>query len=662
MIKKILISHLIVIALSPLTVQSQEKPPLEMSVEELLNVEVTSVSKKAQTLNNSAAAVYVITQEDIKRIGARSIPEALRLAPGVDVAKISSNKWAVSIRGFNNRLANKLLVLIDGRNVYTRAFSGTYWGQQDVMLEDVERIEVIRGPGGTLWGANAVNGVINIITKQSQKTQGGLLATGGGTEELGFGALRYGFQLDPGTTGRVYVKGNARDENSLASGKDAGDNSEKVQGGFRIDSQYSDQDSYTIQGDAYYNWAKSEQAVPLVLNSANTVSIKDQEENFGGNFLMKHKHVFSPTSNYQIQAYYDFYQIKDIQRLENRHAIDLDFQHRFSLWDWHDFVWGARYRFRRDDFTFLPGFASIQPNHRRDQLVSGFVQDELTLIDDKLWLTLGSKFEHNDYSGFEYQPSIRALWAFLPRHRFWAAVSRAVRTPSRAEHDININAGIVNSTPKTVVSIHGYKNYRSERVISYEIGYRTTAITDVSIDLTAFYNHYWDLRSARALSRDLTHFPAYVEQPLIFVNEHKVNSYGVELATVWQMLPWWRWDMHYSFLKMDFSSQEALEEIGRSPEHRFLLRSALSPREDVDVDLVYRYVGKAVAIGVLNPSFISSYMTLDMRLAWRPEKNLELSVTGQNLLESRHQEYTNPAFVQPIEIDRGVYGKVIWRF
>ncbi len=641
-----------------MTLQGAEKLPADLSVEELLNVEVTSVSRKAQSLNNSAAAVFVITQDDIRRIGARSIPEALRLAPGVDVAKISSNKWAVSIRGFNNRLANKLLILIDGRNLYTRAFSGTYWGQQDVMLEDVEHIEVIRGPGATLWGANAVNGVINIITKKSQKNQKGLLAAGGGKQELGFGALRYGFKLDPQTTGRVYVKGNARNENSLANGKDAGDNSEKVQTGFRIDSQYSDQDSYSIQGDAYYNWAKIQQRVPVVNTTANTLNVNDQEENFGGNLLIKHKHVFSTTSNYQIQAYYDFYQIKDIERTENRHAIDVDFQHRFSLWDWHDFVWGARYRYRRDDFKVLQGFATIQPDNRNDQLVSGFVQDEMTLINNELWLTFGSKFEHNDYSGFEYQPSIRALWAFHPRHRLWAAVSRAVRTPSRAEQDLKLNAAVIESAPlKTVISINGNKDFNAEKVISYEIGYRTTAISNVPVDLTAFYNHYWDLRSARALTPVIT---TYAEQPLIFVNEHKVNSYGIELATVWQMLSWWRWDLQYSFLKMDFSSQEAMEEIGRSPEHRFLLRSALSPREDVD--LIYRYVDKAVAIGVLSPSKIAAYMTLDMRLAWRPEKNLELSLTGQNLLESRHQEYSNPAFVAPIEIDRGVYGKVIWRF
>jgi iron complex outermembrane receptor protein len=660
--KRIFVNFLVAMAMVSLTVQGEDKTPSELTVEELLNVEVTSVSKKAQALNDSAAAVFVITQEDIKRIGARSIPEALRLAPGVNVAKISANKWAVSIRGFNNRLANKLLVLVDGRNLYTRAFSGTYWGQQDVMLEDVERIEVIRGPGATLWGANAVNGVINIITKNTKETQGGLVAAGGGSEELGFGALRYGFQLDPHTTGRFYVKGNIRDENSLANGQDAGDNSEQVQTGFRVDSQFSSQDSYSIQGDAYYNWAKNTQEIPLVNETASLFIKKDQEESFGGNLLFKQKHVFSPTSNYQIQAYYDFYQLKDVQRTENRHAVDLDFQHRFSFWDRNDVVWGIRYRYRRDSFKLFKGLASIQPESRNDQLISGFIQDEITLIDNKLWLTLGSKFEHNDYSGFEYQPSIRALWVPFPRHRLWAAVSRAVRTPSRAEKDVKFNAAIINSIPKTVISVAGNNDFHSERVLSYEIGYRTTIIPNVSIDLTAFYNHYWDLRSAIALPLDFSHFPNYVEQPLTFVNEHKVNSYGIELATVWQMLPGWRWDFQYSFLKMDFSSQEALEEIGRSPEHRFLLRSAMSPHENIDVDLIYRYVDTAIAIGAVNPNRIASYMTLDIRLAWRPENNLEFSVTGQNLLESRHHEYSNPAFIKPMEIDRGVYGKVIWQF
>lgn len=645
-------------------VYANEKPASELSVEELLNVEVTTVSKKAQSLNDAAAAVFVITQDDIRRIGARSIPEALRLAPGVDVARINSHQWAVSIRGFNNRMSNKLLVLIDGRNLYTRAFSGTYWEQADVMMEDINRIEVIRGPGATLWGANAVNGVINIITKQADKTQGGLLAAGGGTEQTGFGALRYGGKINQSTAARAYIKGDVRDENSFKNDQDAGDSWQKMQTGFRLDSDYTSRDSVTVQGDAFYNWMRDNTMLPIIKNTRpQTLSLLDKSDSFGGNVLFRQKHIFSPTSSYQFQAYYDFYQIQDIQRQENRHAIDLDFQHRFSVLDRHDIVWGAHYRYRHDQFNFYPAFSHIRPDRRNDQLVSGFVQDEITLIENKLWLTLGSKFEHNDYSGFEFQPSVRALWAFHPKHRLWAAISRAVRTPSRAEHDLSLTAGITNAGGlPLVVRIEGNRGFGAEHVLSYEIGYRTTAIKHFSLDLTAFYNDYTRLRSARPLAPDLSNAPNYIVQPLVFVNEHRVHSYGLELATVWQPFSWWRWDAHYSWLKMEYSSREAMEEIGQSPQHRFFVRSALSPREDVDLDIIYRYVDRNIAIGVWRPVTIKDYMSLDIRTAWRIHKDLELSVVGQNLLQSHHQEYVNPAFIKPVEIDRGVYGKFTWRF
>ncbi len=644
------------------TVCANEKLASELSVEELLNVEVTTVSKKAQSLNDAAAAVFVISQDDIRRIGARSIPEALRLAPGVDVARINSHQWAVSIRGFNNRMSNKLLVLIDGRNLYTRAFSGTYWEQVDMVMEDIERIEVIRGPGATLWGANAVNGVINIITKQVDKTQGGLLTAGGGTEQIGFGGLRYGGKLNHFTAARAYIKGDVRDESSLKTGQDAGDNWQKIQTGFRLDSDYTPQDSITVQGDAFYNWMRDNMTLPIIKNTRPQIlALQDQANSFGGNVLFRQKHIFSPTSSYQFQAYYDFYQIKNIQRLENRHTIDFDFQHRFSVLDWHDIVWGAHYRFRHDQFNFYPGFAQIRPDQRNDQLVSGFVQDEITLIENELWLTLGSKFEHNDYSGFEVQPSARALWAFHYKHRLWAAISRAVRTPSRAEHDLSLTAGSVYVRGQPlVIRIEGNRDFGSEHVLSYEIGYRTTAIKHFSFDLTAFYNDYTRLRSARPLVH-LSNTQNYI-QPLIFVNEHSVQSYGLELATVWQPFPWWRWDAHYSWLKMDYSSQEAKEEIGQSPQHRFFVRSALSLHENVDLDIMYRYVDRSIAIGVWRPVTIKDYMSLDIRAAWRIQKDFELSVTGQNLLQSHHQEYINPAFIQPVEIDRGVYGKFTWRF
>jgi iron complex outermembrane receptor protein len=435
-----------------------------LSVEDLLNVEVISVAKKAKSLNDSPAAIFVISQDDIRRIGATSIPEALRLAPGLDVARIDSNKWAVSARGFNGRFANKLLVLIDGRSVYTRAFAGVYWENQDVMLEDVERIEVIRGPGATLWGANAVYGVINIITKHSADTQGGLLVAGVGTEEQGFGAFRYGGKLSSDTTARAYIKGFNRDENTHKLGGDAGDDWNKVQGGFRMDSQLTTNDTLTLQGDVYHS-SINQYTTFAQVTAPYRNSFNEKIDAFGGNLLMRQHHTFSSTSDYSLQVFYDFYERDEVAVLESRHTLDVDFQHRFALLNWNDVVWGIAYRYSHDD-VYSKEFLVTNTPSRNDQLVSAFVQDEITLVDNYLWLTVGSKFEHNDYSGFEVQPTARLMWAPHQQHRLWAAVSRAVRTPSRVEQDTAFLQSVIPAQPPFIpavaVSLEGNKQYDSK--------------------------------------------------------------------------------------------------------------------------------------------------------------------------------------------------------
>ncbi|MEQ1544330.1 MAG: TonB-dependent receptor plug domain-containing protein [Methyloglobulus sp.] len=415
---------LVMLFLSPFAQAEEQNEAVNLSVEDLLNVKVTSVAKKAQSLNDAPAAAFVISNDDIKRSGATNIPDALRLAPGLNVARIDANKWAVGSRGFNGRFANKLLVLVDGRSAYTRSFSGVYWENQDVMMEDVDRIEVIRGPGATLWGANAMNGVINIITKHSSETQGGLLNAGGGTEEQGFGSFRYGTKFGKDTTARAYVKGFNRDENTHLTGEGAGDNWDKVQGGFRLDSQLNTQDTLKFQGDIYHaNINQSsifQQPSPPFAFTQN-----DRTHSYGGNVLGRYQHTFSTTSDYSLQFYYDTYTRNDAEYTDSRDTLDVDFQHRFTLLDWNEIVWGLNYRYGHD---FIAGnrlqnggkIFDITPNSVNDQLISGFIQDELTLIENKLWLTIGSKFEHNDYSGFEGQPSARIMWAPHNQHRLWA--------------------------------------------------------------------------------------------------------------------------------------------------------------------------------------------------------------------------------------------------
>jgi iron complex outermembrane receptor protein len=646
---------------------AEQEDLLNLSVEDLLNVKVTSVSKKAQALNDSPAAVFVITQEDIKRIGATSIPEALRLAPGVDVARVDGNKWAVSIRGFNSRFANKLLVLIDGRSIYTRTFSGVYWENQDVVLEDVDRIEVIRGPGATLWGANAVNGVINIITKNSRETQGGLLVAGGGNQEKGFGAFRYGGQLSQDTTGRAYIKGFKRGENTLKAGGDAGDDWDRVQAGFRVDSQLTLRDDLTVQGDIYHSNI-NQYTNKFVLTPPYQKNFDETINTYGGNLLARHQHIYSSVSDYTVQVYFDYYQRDEDLYQEDRYVLDLDFQHHFALNDWNDVIWGGGYRYSYDDLDHNPNnnLIAVNPGHRNDQLVNLFVQDEITVIEESLWLILGSKFEHNDYSGFEVQPTARFLWIPHPNHRVWGAVSRAVRTPSRADTDAAILVNMIPPNPPVIpaiaVFVEGQKNFKAEDVVTYELGYRTSFNDQLSVDITFFYNHYDNLRAA--VPQTAVFDPAFggIRSTNVLSNPGSLQTYGFEIATVWQMLDYWRWDANYSLLKTDFNDALTKSNTPESPQQRVSLRSIISPTKDVDLDFVFRYVDKSIAIGSFDTETIKAYISLDVRMAWRPVNGLELSLVGQNLLAQRHQEYREESFTQPTEIDRSFYGKLSWHF
>lgn len=607
----------------------------------------------------------------LNRSGATSIPDALRLAPGLDVAKISSNQWAVSSRGFNGRFANKLLVLVDGRSAYSRSFAGVYWENLDVMMEDIERIEIIRGPGASLWGANAVNGVINIITKHSYQTLGGLLTAGGGNLEQGFGSLRYGTKLGDETTARVYVKGFNRGQNTLQSGGKSIDNWNKVQGGFRFDSQLNTQNSLTVQGDIYQANIDQLAYYPQIISPYRGTEIIENS-NSGGNFLSRLQHTFSPTSDYSLQFYYDTYTHEESAYNDSRDTLDVDFQHRFTLLDWNEIVWGMNYRFGHDRIVGNQvqngtSIFTLNPVTVNDQVFSGFIQDEISLIDNELSLTIGSKFEHNDYSGFEVQPSAKIMWAPHNQHRLWAGVSRAVRTPSRMEHSATFMSRIIPPQTPPLFSpvsaaaiVHANPDYDSETVIAYEAGYRTTFFKSVSLDITGFYNDYNSLRFPTQGSPFFN--GQFLEFPFKFTNQLHGETYGVEIATVWQMLDWWRWDMNYSWLQTRLDESLGSPRTGISPEQRASIRGILSPTEDIDLDIWFRYVDKNFAVVTPGDTYIKAYVTLDLRAAWRPYQGIELSVVGQNLLSQGHLEYVAEIQTQPTLIDRSVYGKLRWSF
>jgi iron complex outermembrane recepter protein len=642
-----------------------------LPIEELLKIEITSVSRKPQALSNAAAAVFLITQEDIRLSGATSIPEVLRMVPGLEVARIDASKWAVSSRGFNGRYANKLLVLIDGRTVYNPLFSGVLWDAQDTVLEDIDRIEVIRGPGAALWGANAVNGVINIITRSAKETVGGLATGGGGTVQRGFGEARYGAKLAEETYGRVYLKYFDRGRGLDESGHPANDGWNTVRAGFRLDSRPSPRDALTFQGDLYRDGNGQTLTFPQ-LRPPYLRTFDNGGENSGANLLGRWQHTFSDTSQGQVQIYYDRAETDDAISRTEVDTLDIDLQQRFSLGKRHEVVAGMGYRYTRDHIrnSFAVSFA---PREQTNHLFSAFLQDDITLVQDRLRFTVGSKFEVNSYTGFEVQPNARLLWTPDSSHSVWASVSRAVRTPSRGEETSRINATVVppgsplNPSPLPVlVSFFGNDRFKSEELWAYEMGYRVQASSRLNVDVASFYNVYDQLRSVEPGSPgvEFSPIPPHYLVPLEARNLFKGHTYGVELAADWRACDRARLRLAYTYLQMNLQPKSGSNdtttkaEEGKNPHHQVSLRVSLDLRKDLELNLWLRWIDRLPSFG------ISQYTTLDARLAWKPVKNLEISLVGQNLFERRHMEFKPESFVSflPTEVERGVYGKVTWRF
>jgi iron complex outermembrane receptor protein len=648
----------VVVGLASARAQEPYHPPEELkklSVEQLLDIDVTSVSKYPEKLSAAAAAVTVLTPEDIERSGVTNIPDALRLVPGLDVAQVDSHTWAISSRGFNDVFANKLLVLMDGRTVYTPLFSGVFWEVQDTFLQDIDRIEVVRGPGATLWGANAVNGVINVITKSARDTVGLLAFGGGGSEEIGFGGIRYGAKINEDTFIRIYTKYFYRDSSVLPNGDTAHDEWDMFRGGFRLDWQPTKQEAVTFQGDIYTGRQAETYAIPIpTFPFSETLSTTDNVA--GGNLLGRWTERFSADSELSVQAYYDRTVRNSAVFAETRDTEDIDLQHRFSLAERHEIIWGLGFRATHDDVRNSLN-VSLVPDNRTLKLYSAFVQDDITIVPDRLRLTIGSKFEHNDFTGFEVQPSGRISWTPMQSQTLWVSVSRAVRTPSIAESDIRLNPAPPVPLPPGLITIFGNPDLLSEELLAYEIGYRCQPLEKLTFDLSAFYNHYDNLRSLEPI------IPAPIG-PSRAENLLFGEAYGTEISAKCQVLRQWRLEGNYSYLNVqahreagsrDSTSEAAAE--GSSPRNQFSLRSLIDLPWNVQFDSTLRYVD------ALRTPQIPSYVTLDVRLAWMPCKDLEIAVVGRNLLENRHREFA-PTFVgtQRTEVERSFYGTVVWHF
>lgn len=627
-----------------------------------MNVNVTSVSKKSQKVSESAAAVHVITSEDIRRSGATSIPELLRNVPGLNVARIDSSKWAISARGFNGLFSNKLLVLKDGRSLYTPIFSGVFWDVQNTFLDDIERIEVIRGPGGTIWGANAVNGVINIITKSADKTNGTLLTGQAGTEERASFAGRHGFSLNDHSNIRAFVKHTKRDNSPLPSGQAGSDDWDMKRGGFRYDNKMLSGGELMVQGELYSGNAGQFISAPSLTTPFTETFSNDASLN--GQFILgrwsSSKEGDTQTS---IQTYFDRAVRREYHANVETNIFDIEVERRQRFGKIHDVIAGIGYRFNRDDIGNSTEVA-INPTHDTYHLLSAFIQDEIT-VTDTLKVTIGSKFEHNSFSGVEIQPSARALWQATPNNSLWTSVSRAVRTPSRAADGATLNNSVIPGTPPIQARILGSTSIESEELIAIELGYKTQPIPTVSLEFATFYNIYDKLLTTDAGSTfvETSPTPVHVVLHLTFTNNMSGEAYGFELGADWRPKEWLRLRASYTYFELELhrkpgtgtASNEAAED--RDPRHQFGLTTQFNLPNNIEIDATIRAVDR------LSERSVSGYATADLRVSWRPRENIELSLVGQNLGQRRHKEFT-PEFLstQETKVERSIYAGIKVKF
>lgn len=615
---------------------------------------IFSVSRREEPVFKTAAAAFVISHEDIRRSGATSIPEALRLAPGLHVAQINANQWAITSRNFNDRYSNKLLVLMDGRVIYNSVFSGVFWEMQDTMLEDVERIEVIRGPGATMWGANAVDGIINILTKKANDTQGGLATAGAGNEKVGFGSLRYGGQINKDIHYRGYLKHNQDDSASLANNDPVGDNWRSTQGGGRMDWSFSPKDTITLQGDLN----RTDVMDPIqdyAVSSADFIPMNGFSDDIfvSGNILGRLEHKLEGDNSLVLQLYYDHASVEKgfwdtragVMKLKID-TVDLDFQHSLNPTKQQRLMWGAGFRYSKDGFSYGNQLTIFHtPSSRATRLYSAFVQDDITLIEDRLHFILGSKVEHNAYTDFEFQPSARLLWTPTSKTTAWTAISRAIRMPNRADRDFIPTVPVA---PGMFVQYAKKEDSKSEVVVAYEMGLRHRFNATLEVDLSAFHNEFDSLRGNTFDSKKL---------PLLnysFHNKAEATNRGVELAVDWKPLDRWQIKAYYTYLDTDFSNTAINDLIAN---RQYSLWSFHDVTDNLALAVGFRHVDDVATRSV------DSYSSFNANITWKPTPKIDVSLVGKNLFDPSHQEFLGEYMPGvPVELDRSIFGKVTLKF
>ena len=652
--------------LAHLASAQENKDYTQQSLEDLMNIEVTSVSKKSQKVSATAAAIYVITQDEIRHSGALNIPDLLRMVPGLNVAQITGSTWAISARGLNEHFSDKLLVMVDGRSVYTPTFSGVYWDGVDMPLENIDRIEVIRGPGGSSWGANAVNGVINIITKEASQTRGGMIVAGAGNVQQGFGTVQYGGRAGDRTDYRVFSKYFNQTHLAGLASQDAADQWDVFRAGFRTDSRLSPADTLSLQGDLYTG--REGVVMPQFTSFANPglrmIGIAPSLS--GGFFQTSWNHHYRNGSDSTLQFYFDRYH-RDGLVNETRNTFNIDFQHRLHWDSRQDIVWGAAYRnstlYSIGNLSF-----SIVPADVTTQLLSSFVQDEITVIPRRLSLTLGSKFEHNYYSGWGVLPSGRIAWTLSERAMAWAAISRAIRIPATFDTDMRANIGgyIGPGGIPVVFRLQGNPRHPNENLLAYEAGYRSTISDRLSFDIAAYYHSYSDSLSVEPLAPILetTPLPPHVVAPLILNSGIHGESHGLETFATWRVTDRWTLTPAYTFEGMhlhpdtgSLDMQSAGNKEGSTPRHWARMASQFRFPRGLSWNISSTFIDRLPALSV------PGYVRLDSQLTWSARENLSLSIVGQNLLRDQHLEFADRwGGLASSRIKRSVFARFVWTF
>lgn len=643
---------------------------LDMELEQLLGIQITSASKKPQSIQDTASAVSILTYKDIVKSGVTNIPDALRMIPGLQVARVDANKWAISSRGFNSNFSNKLLVLIDGRSVYSPTFSGVYWDAQDVLFEDIDRIEVIRGSGAAIWGANAVNGVINIITKNAQETIGSHLSVLAGNEESANINLRYGAKINENVAGRVYLKYKEVDGGySSDTGANAGDNWDSLRGGFRLDLK-DNNNELTFQGDIYRSDINStidrlwlNPAIPgnnVPYFRSNVDSIIDSK---GHNLLLNWRNKKSEKHTFNMQVYYDHSERNELILGQHNDVYDVEFNHQVQFESGNEVIWGLNYRRIKDNFANSEQIA-VQPNSVTIELYSVFAQYEIDVsLNTKL--TLGAKLEDTFFTNLEFQPNIRMIYKPDERQSFWGAISKAVRTPSRTEENGLLLSNVIPTQPPIPLYVNGNTNLKSEDLRSFELGYRLQASENLSYDISAFYNRYKNLASIETVEfLDLGE--SQIPLGFQFGNQIRANSIGFEAASIWRVNEWWKLQINYSYLNIssapEAQSTDMLANLlyeGASPNHQLAVTSNINIDDKWSLYFAGIYVDELTNTNILPDSQkIDGYFDVNFGMKWQLLENVEVALFGQNLLDKKRLEFVAEEYNIPSYIERSLFIRI----